>query len=61
MSSDIKVLIKKFHDYIKFEKQYSKLTIKNYLIDLAQFQNNFETWSHLFDTKLNLYFYNTFF
>ena len=43
MSSDTKVLIKKFHDYIKFEKQYSKLTIKNYSIDLAQFQNNFKT------------------
>ena len=42
MSSDLKKFIKKFHDYIKFEKQYSELTIKNYLIDLIQFKNNFE-------------------
>ena len=25
------------------------------------FQNNFETWLHLFNTKLSLYFFNTFF
>ena len=42
MSSDLKKFIKKFHDYIKFEKQYSKFTIKNYLIDLTQFKNHFE-------------------
>ena len=43
MSSDLKILIKKFHDYIKYEKQYSELTIKNYSTDLAQFINNIET------------------
>ena len=43
MSSNLQLLIGKFHDYIKYEKQYSEHTIKNYLIDLAQFKDNFDS------------------
>ncbi len=43
MSNSLQVLITKFHNYIKYEKQYSDHTIKNYLIDLTQFRNNFNT------------------
>ncbi len=43
MSNNLKQLIDKFHDYIKYEKQYSKHTTKNYLIDLKQFEVHFET------------------
>ena len=31
------------------------------MLILYSFQNNFETWSHLFNTKLSLYFFNTFY
>ena len=31
------------------------------MLVLSSLQNNIDTWSHLFDTKLSLYFYNTFF
>ena len=30
------------------------------MLILSSFQNNIDTWLHLFDTKLSLYFYNTF-
>ena len=43
MSNNLQLLIGKFHDYIKYEKQYSEHTIKNYLIDLAQFKDNFDS------------------
>ena len=43
MSSNLLTMISKFHDYIQYEKQYSKHTIKNYLIDLTQFKSNFDT------------------
>ena len=43
MSSSLQLLINKFHNYIKYEKQYSEHTIKNYLIDLSQFKDNFDT------------------
>tara|TARA_B100000900_G_C20566642_1_gene711414 strand:+ start:204 stop:1097 length:894 start_codon:yes stop_codon:yes gene_type:complete len=43
MSSNLQLLIGKFHDYIKYEKQYSEHTIKNYLIDLTQFKDNFDS------------------
>ena len=31
------------------------------MLILSSFQNNIDTWLHLFDTKLSIYFYNTFF
>ena len=31
------------------------------MLILSSFQNNIDTWVHLFDTKLSLYFYNTLF
>ena len=31
------------------------------MLILNSFQNNLDTWLHLFDTKLSIYFYNTFF
>ena len=31
------------------------------MLILSSFQNNVETWLHLFNTKLSIYFYNTFF
>ena len=31
------------------------------MLILSSFQNNVDTWLHLFDTKLSIYFYNTFF
>ena len=31
------------------------------MLILNSFQNNVDTWLHLFDTKLSIYFYNTFF
>ena len=31
------------------------------MLILSSFQNNLDTWVHLLDTKLPLYFYNTFF
>ena len=31
------------------------------MLILYSFQNNVETWLHLFNTKLSIYFYNTFF
>ena len=31
------------------------------MLILSSFQNNLDTWLHLLDTKLSLYFYNTFF
>ena len=31
------------------------------MLILSSFQNNIETWLHLFNTKLFIYFYNTFF
>jgi len=43
MSSNLHLLINKFHDYIKYEKQYSEHTIKNYLIDLTQFREKFDS------------------
>ena len=43
MSTNLQLLINKFHNYIKYEKQYSDHTIKNYLIDLTQFKDNFDT------------------
>ena len=43
MSTNLQILINKFHNYIKYEKQYSDHTIKNYLIDLTQFKDNFDT------------------
>ena len=29
------------------------------MLILSSFQNNIDTWLHLFDTKLSIYFYNT--
>ena len=37
------------------------LLIPIVMLILYSFQNNFETWSHLFNTKLSLYFFNTFY
>jgi len=54
MSNSLQVLITKFHNYIKYEKQYSDHTIKNYLIDLTQFRNNFNTEDITTITTTNL-------
>ena len=37
------------------------LLIPIVMLILSSFQNNVETWLHLFNTKLSIYFYNTFF
>lgn len=36
---DDKVIIEKFHDYLKFERNYAKETIKSYLSDILHFES----------------------
>ena len=55
-----------FKNLLNFWKNTSYLLIILILtpilmLIISSFQNNFETWLHLFNTKLSLYFFNTFF
>ena len=55
-----------FKNLLNFWKNTSYILIILLLTPIAMlifysFQNNFETWLHLFNTKLSLYFFNTFF
>ena len=55
-----------FKNLLNFWKNTSYILIILMLIPIVMlilysFQNNFETWSHLFNTKLSLYFFNTFY
>ena len=55
-----------FKNLLNFWKNTSYILIILLLIPIVMlifysFQNNFETWSHLFNTKLSLYFFNTFY
>ena len=55
-----------FKNLLNFWKNTSYILIILLLTPIAilifySFQNNFETWLHLFNTKLSLYFFNTFF
>ncbi len=55
-----------FKNLLNFWKNISYILITLILLPISMliiysFQNNFETWLHLFNTKLSLYFLNTFF
>ncbi len=55
-----------FKNLVNFWKNSSYILIILFLtpillLILSSFQNNVDTWVHLFDTKLSIYLYNTFF
>ena len=55
-----------FKNLLNFWKNSSYILIILFLtpillLSLSSFQNNVDTWMHLFDTKLSIYLYNTFF